>query len=89
MVQARAEEGRLLLGAIGDRATVVALDEHGHHDLGSARGVEHDPIESFCRAGDADQVTYLSGLHNVRAYRAHATRFWRHTRRRRISGPLR
>ncbi len=27
--QARVEEGRLLLDAIGDRATVVALDEHG------------------------------------------------------------
>jgi 23S rRNA (pseudouridine1915-N3)-methyltransferase len=27
--QAKAEEGRLLLEAIGDRATVVALDEHG------------------------------------------------------------
>lgn len=28
-LQAKAEEGRLLLEAIGDRATVVALDEHG------------------------------------------------------------
>ena len=28
-VQAKAEEGRLLLEAIGDRPTVVALDEHG------------------------------------------------------------
>ena len=28
-VQSRAEEGRLLLDAIGDRATVIALDEHG------------------------------------------------------------
>ena len=27
--QAKAEEGRLLLEAIGERATVVALDEHG------------------------------------------------------------
>ena len=27
--QARAEEGRLLLEAIGERATLVALDEHG------------------------------------------------------------
>jgi 23S rRNA (pseudouridine1915-N3)-methyltransferase len=27
--QGKAEEGRLLLEAIGDRATVVALDEHG------------------------------------------------------------
>ena len=27
--QAKAEEGRLLLEAIGDRATVIALDEHG------------------------------------------------------------
>ena len=28
-LQAKAEEGRLLLEAIGERATVVALDEHG------------------------------------------------------------
>ncbi len=27
--QARAEEGRLLLDAVGERATLVALDEHG------------------------------------------------------------
>jgi 23S rRNA (pseudouridine1915-N3)-methyltransferase len=27
--QAKAEEGRLLLEAVGDRATVIALDEHG------------------------------------------------------------
>ncbi len=27
--QAKAEEGRLLLDAIGDRSTLVALDEHG------------------------------------------------------------
>jgi 23S rRNA (pseudouridine1915-N3)-methyltransferase len=27
--QAKAEEGRLLLSAVGERATVVALDEHG------------------------------------------------------------
>jgi 23S rRNA (pseudouridine1915-N3)-methyltransferase len=33
--QAKVEEGRLLLEAIGDRATLVALDEHGA-DWGSA-----------------------------------------------------
>jgi hypothetical protein len=34
------------------------------HDFRATRDVEHDPVESPCRTGDADQITYLCGIHN-------------------------
>jgi hypothetical protein len=36
-----------------------------NHDFRATWGVEHDPVESSRRAGDADQITYLSGVHNT------------------------
>jgi hypothetical protein len=36
---------------------------HGHHDLGFARGVEHDSVELWAAAGDLDEFASTDGLH--------------------------
>jgi hypothetical protein len=60
--------------------------DNRNHDFRATRGVEDDPIESSRRAGDADQVTYLSGLHNTELTGRTMPRFCLRIHRRQISG---
>jgi hypothetical protein len=84
--------GSLLL-ALAQRAWVDRVEhrtanrvDHRNHDFRATRGVEDDPIESSRRAADADQVTYLSGLHNTELTGHTMPRFCLRIHRRQISG---
>ena len=88
--RATATPGRAtLLVTLGQRLRVdrakhrtAARIDHRHHDLRTARCVEHDPIESGAGAGDVTRSP-IAAVSTTRAYRAPAARALSNRRHRR------